>query len=773
MAKKGSQAKTHLMKFENRKVDAASRFDNILGSGRNHLEICSRSEGYTKLDAGLFALLAHLAAAVLLTTFLVSSASAQYIYVANAGEDSVSKIDINANQEVARYATWFTSGANHISHLGDPWGGAAPSRVAQDSADNVYVLDRFFTTPPHLPHRPVLVKIAPTGGIPGITTSNGPTPLPIIDSNSNNNIDPGEATDVRIKWAMPIGIAGTDEDAWGRALCIDPTGVLWVGMYKTQRYYKVDSATGNMIGPPILTPGHSPYGCEVSAKGTLWSVDESNTLAELDTTTSQVTIHNHANFGNNYAISLFNGCGAAPSKVYISELSGKTYLSYDPQTSSFSVAPLPASAKFESTAIAVDLNGDIVSGKRFTTGRVIKTTPSGTVVWDTNAVGSTVTAQELRGIIIDKGPNRNVWAVHLRENRVVKYSGVTGQLLAIVPVGDSPYTYGNPPLPACPCAQIGESQIHCDGQSGGIATYSWSFLFTNHSPFSMPATAIDISSSQVTTLTPALFQFPNAVPVNGQATVSGTFTVANPVPGSQVCFNIQLKQSKEGDGWCCPTERVCFLLPECTTCARLIGQFICQHGHQLLQLSITNLGPTAAQSVQIFSNTSGVAVSPQMTMQTFPPNTPVVIPLTVTGATAGQPINLTVNLEGPIDPKTGVNTWCCTATVTVIYPKKACAGTIEGWVFDDLNRDGHRDSEESGLSAWTATLTDAKGTPRTTISDAGGTYRFENVEQGAYRISVQSPRGWRPTLPEEGSYAVTIAGPPERKFDFGFVKMQP
>jgi hypothetical protein len=245
MAKKGSQAKTHLMKSENRKVNAASRFDNFLGSGRNYPELRSRSEGYTKLDAGLFALMAQLAAAVLLITLLMSSASAQYIYVANAGEDSVSKIDINANQEVARYATWFTSGTNHISHLGDPWGGAAPSRVAQDSADKVYVLDRFFTTPPHLPHLPVLVKIAPTGGIPGITTSNGPTPLSIIDNiNPNNNIDSGEATDVRIKWAKPIGIAGTDEDAWGRALCIDPTGVLWVGMYKTQRYYKVDSATG-------------------------------------------------------------------------------------------------------------------------------------------------------------------------------------------------------------------------------------------------------------------------------------------------------------------------------------------------------------------------------------------------------------------------------------------------------------------------------------------------------------------------------------------------
>src|SRR4051812_47212715 len=96
----------------------------------------------------------HLTAAVLLLALVIPRASAQpYIYVANAGEDTVSKIDVTTNQEVARYATWFTSGVNHISHLGNPWAGAAPSRIARDAAGNVYVLDRFFSTPnpPHLP----------------------------------------------------------------------------------------------------------------------------------------------------------------------------------------------------------------------------------------------------------------------------------------------------------------------------------------------------------------------------------------------------------------------------------------------------------------------------------------------------------------------------------------------------------------------------------------------------------------------------------------------
>jgi hypothetical protein len=716
----------------------------------------------------------------LITTLLASSASAQYIYVANAGEDTVSKIDINTNQEVARYATWFTPGSsNNVPHLGYPWAGPAPSRLLQDSAGNLYVLDRFFN-PPHLP---VLLKIAPTGGTPGVTTSDSGTPasmpLPITDVDGDNHLDPGEAKDVRILWASEIGVAGPDDGALGRALCMDPSGVLWVGMYRTQRYYRVNPANGQMLSNvPVLTPGHRPYGCLVDAKGRLWSVDESKTLAEIDTATNQVTIHSHGaptNFGYNYSLSLFNGCGSAADKVYISNRTdtgwvGKTYFTYDPQTSSFALAPLSAVATFSSVAIGVDLNGDIVSGEQSGTGRVIKTSPSGGVLWDTGVLpaGPSVPETDLHGIIIDE--HNDVWAVLMYKGMLAKYSGANGKLITTVKVGDFPYTYGNPPPPTCPCARILEHPIRCEGLNNGVGSYSWSFVFTNHSPFTTPATALDISSSQVTGLTPAHFQFPNPVPVNGQATVSGTFTVANPVPGGQVCLDIRLNA---GEGWCCPVERVCFRLPECPGCASLEGKFECKNGQPVLALSVTNQGPTAAQSVQIFSNTPGVTVTPQTMAQTFPQGTPVLVPLTLAGASPGQSVSLGVSLAGPLDAKTGVNSWCCSATLTVTYPKKACPATLNGWLFEDRDRDAVRDSEEAGLSGWTLTLADGRGAPRTTTSGAGGLYRFENVEEGTYRLYVQPLRGWRPSAPEAGFYAVTVAGTPERRFDFAFVKVQP
>lgn len=711
--------------------------------------------------------MARLAAVALLAALLAPSAFAlPFIYVANAGEDTVSKIDIISNTEVARYATWFTLGSpNYVAQPHGPTTGPAPSRLLQDSAGNLFVLNRFFD--PN--HRPVLLKIAPSGGAAGTTSSGaGPTAvLPMKDNGTiNNEIDPGDTKDSQILWGEPIGTNG----GWGRALCMDPSGVLWVGMNTTGLYYRVDATTGQVLNPTAgIQSGHRPYGCQVDTNGKLWSVDAGNTLVEINTATYQATTHNHAALGNNYSLSLFNGCASAPSKVYLSEWS-KTYLAYDPQApplTAFSAAPLATSEQFSSIAVAVDPNGNIVSAKH-SGGRIIKTRPNGAVVWDTNTLPAgpaVLPATDIHGLIIDE--HTDVWAVYLNENQVVKYSGGDGHWIATVPVGLLPYTYGNPPPPTCPCAQIGEQNIKCEKQSGGTATYSWSFTFTNHSPFSTPATTINISSAQVTSLNPTQVTLMPSVPPNGQATVSGTFDVANPVPGSMVCLDIRLNA---GEGWCCPIEHVCFVLPECPTCARLEGNFKCSHGQRFLQLSVTNLGPTAATGVQVFSNTPGVMVSPQMTMQNFPQNTAVTIPLTVTGATPGQVISLSVMLHGPIDPKTGVYSWCCMAIIKVTYPNFPCHWWPDGWIWDDINANGIRDSGEGGLPEWTVTLIDAKGTTHTTKSDAAGKYQFEEIEPGKYRLSVQPPKGWRATTLKGGVNALTAEGPPKEKLDFGFVK---
>ena len=61
------------------------------------------------------------------------------LYVANAGEDTLSRIDTDTDCEVARYRTWFAPPAPHGA-----FSGPAPSRSAVDVDGNVYVLNRHF-----------------------------------------------------------------------------------------------------------------------------------------------------------------------------------------------------------------------------------------------------------------------------------------------------------------------------------------------------------------------------------------------------------------------------------------------------------------------------------------------------------------------------------------------------------------------------------------------------------------------------------------------------
>jgi hypothetical protein len=520
-----------------------------------------------------------------------ASGKSNFIYVANAGEDTVSKIDVTTNTEVARYATWFTSpDPNYFTHTPTPpttvdiaHQGPAPSRIARDSADNVYVLDRFFSS-----HLPVLLKIAPNGGNPCTTTSCGPTVLPITDTVHTTpvNIDPGEAKDVRILWAQPIGTTGQDEGKLGRAVCLDTSGFLWVGMYTTMQYYKVDPNTGITVAGPISVSPHTPYGCEVDLNGKLWSVDEHGTLAEIDTVSGTVAAtspHNHASLGANYSLSIYNDCTSSPPKVkvYLSTRGAQQpYIVYDPQTSTFSGPPpaFPTSganaANFSSVSVGVDSQGNIISGE-VSPGRVIKSTPGGTVLWDTSKgpppAGPTQTVTNLHGIIIDDYDD--VWAVDWFGNQVIKYSGVNGKFIQTVKVGFQPYTYGNPPPPTCSasaspsptatatatptatpgCAVVADKEVRClpDG------SYSHTFTVTNNSGVAISQVLLTPQTDGAFSLTPQLSNLGSPL-ANGQSTTLTT-NIGHIKPGEKVCFLVSLLSD---NGPCCMIQ-VCPTLPRC------------------------------------------------------------------------------------------------------------------------------------------------------------------------------------------------------------------
>lgn len=76
---------------------------------------------------------------------------------------------------------------------------------------------------------------------------------------------------------------------------------------------------------------------------------------------------------------------------------------------------------------------------------------------------------------------------------------------------------------------------------------------------------------------------------------------------------------------------------------------------------------------------------------------------------------------------------------------------VEGFVWEDQDRDGLRDPNEPGIAGWVMTLRPAvtqrlglKG-GRTTTTDAAGYYRFEDVVPGTYILRAEDPARYWPT----------------------------
>lgn len=370
------------------------------------------------------------------------------LWIANAGEDTVSKIDTVNNKEIARYRTWFgpSGQPGFYYHLGAPWTGPAPSRTAVDKDGNAYVLNRHFEGRPAM-----LMKILTQGGIDrngnGIidtsldANNNGVIDaseiVPLADSNASGMIDVNELADERVAWAVQVGPV----NGLGRALCIGTDGNLWVGLYNSQVYYKISAANGAVLAGPVSTAptagqpssgSWTPYGCLIDGNGTLWSASLNGPLGKITNTQSNTGPWTVASFWpgySNYGIALGNGM------VYLATpYNNLTYMQFNPATNTFS---FPAKGSlYSSSGIGTDGAGDIITGP-YGSGGLTKYHPDGTIVW----TSPTQLASETRGVIPDQ--DNNLWQVSRTGARVMKYRGSDGAPLGMVQVGDQPYTYSD------------------------------------------------------------------------------------------------------------------------------------------------------------------------------------------------------------------------------------------------------------------------------------------------------------------------------------------
>jgi hypothetical protein len=385
----------------------------------------------------------------------VSGTSFPVLWIANAGEDTLSKIDTNQivppdplatapGKEVARYRTWFNSG----TYAHDAWSGAAPSRTAVDIQGNAYVADRSFGNYPYVFKILNNTFIDRNGnGVEDTSTdTNGDGTIqpgemmPLVDANLNGIIDQSEIQDERIAWVrrVPDGSYGggmSRSNGVARALCIGTDGNLWVGLYNNAEYFKISAADGHTIAGPVGTGGYPNYGCLIDQNGTLWGASWSyGRLHRIDNTASDTGPYPFTAITGIpavYGLAL----GKAPdgsTNVYMGG-SCNSYVQYNTVTG----VSYPADVNYCTYAVGTDNDGNVLVSKQ--TGGVVKFNPiDGSVIWDkVSQVGSS----DSRGVIADA--NNDIWQVHRATHNIAKYAGATGNSLGVKGVGYEPYTYSD------------------------------------------------------------------------------------------------------------------------------------------------------------------------------------------------------------------------------------------------------------------------------------------------------------------------------------------
>jgi streptogramin lyase len=183
--------------------------------------------------------------------------SALTLWVPNTDEGSVSKIDVVAASEIARYRTR----------------GKNPIRVAVDHRGDVWVLDG------SLAGRAYVTKIA--GAIERCRDRNGDG---VRTAQRADDVRP-LGQDECVLLELPLGAAGDD----ARALALDGAlgpdklraGNVWVGLAGAERLLVLDGASGAQLRSVQLPDFHA-YAAAFDVWGVLWLIARDGWLARVD-----------------------------------------------------------------------------------------------------------------------------------------------------------------------------------------------------------------------------------------------------------------------------------------------------------------------------------------------------------------------------------------------------------------------------------------------------------------------------------------------------------
>ncbi|MBP9717025.1 MAG: VWA domain-containing protein [Candidatus Levybacteria bacterium] len=102
-------------------------------------------------------------------------------------------------------------------------------------------------------------------------------------------------------------------------------------------------------------------------------------------------------------------------------------------------------------------------------------------------------------------------------------------------------------------------------------------------------------------------------------------------------------------------------------------------------------------------------------------------------------------------------------------------GSVNGVVFNDVNKNGTLDSGETNLSGWNVELTVPGGSKKNLTSDANGAYSFTGLCDGSYSVKQTVKSGWSQTLPANNApYTLSLTnGNSQTNKNFGNAQVPP